>query len=98
MSVKRQNDFRLQVAGATISGRPDIVAWRDDEAVIVDAKAAKPNPSHEIQVMLYMTWLPLINPMFQKVKPQERCTTVKKTSLTFRPPKLTTGSGKSPRG
>ena len=68
VSVERQNDFRLQVDGATISGRPDIVAWRDDEAVIVDAKTAKPNPSHEIQVMLYMSWLPLIDPRFQKVK------------------------------
>ena len=68
VSVERQNDFRLQLAGATISGRPDIVAWRDDEAVIVDAKAAKPNPSHEIQVILYMTWLPIIDPRFQKVK------------------------------
>ena len=67
VSVERQNDFRLQVEGATISGRPDIVAWRDDEAVIVDVKAAKPNPSHEIQVMLYMTWLPMIDPRFQKV-------------------------------
>ena len=35
----------------------------------MDAKAAKPNPSHEVQVMLYMTWLPMINPKFQKVKP-----------------------------
>ena len=43
-------------------------SWGDDEAVIVDAKAAKPNPSHEIQVMLYMTWLPMIDPRFQKVK------------------------------
>ena len=68
VSVERQNDFRLQLAGATISGRPDIVAWQDDQAVIVDAKAAKPNPSHEIQVMLYMTWLPMIDPRFQKVK------------------------------
>ena len=34
----------------------------------MDAKAAKPNPSHEIQVMLYMTWLPMIDPKFQKVK------------------------------
>ena len=68
VSVERQNDFRLQLAGATISGRPDIVAWRHDQAVIVDAKAAKPNPSHESQVMLYMTWLPLIDPRFQKVK------------------------------
>ena len=67
VTVERQNDFRLQVANATISGRPDIVAWRDDEAVVVDAKAAKPNPSHEIQVMLYMTWLPMIDPKFQQV-------------------------------
>ena len=67
VTVERQNDFRLQVANATISGRPDIVAWRDDQAVIVDAKAAKPNPSHEIQVMLYMTWLPLVDPRFHKV-------------------------------
>ena len=68
VTVERQNDFRLQVATTTISGRPDIVAWRDNEAVIVDAKAAKPNPSHEIQVMLYMTWLPMIDPKFQQVK------------------------------
>ena len=66
VSVERQNDFRLQLGGATITGRPDIVAWRDDEAVIVDAKAAKPNPSHEIQVMLYMSWLPLVNPKLQE--------------------------------
>ena len=36
--------------------------------MIVDAKAAKPNPSHEIQVMLYMTWLPTIDARFQKMK------------------------------
>ena len=68
VSVERQNGFRLKLAGATISGRLDIVAWRDNEAVIVDAKAAKPNPSHEIQVMLYMSCLPLIDPRFQKLK------------------------------
>ena len=68
VSVERQNDFRLQLAGSTISGRPDIVAWRDNEAVIVAAKAANPNPSHEIQVMLYMTWLPLIDPRFHSAK------------------------------
>ena len=44
------------------------MAWRDGEAVIVDAKAAKPNPSHEIQVMLYMTWLPLVNTKLQEGK------------------------------
>ena len=66
--MERQNDFRLNLAGATISGRPDLVASRDDEAVIVDIKAAKPNLSHEIQVMLYMAWLPLADGRYRKVK------------------------------
>ena len=65
VTVERQNDFRLNLAGATISGRPDLVASRDDETIIVDVKAAKPNPSHEIQVMLYMAWLPLADRRYQ---------------------------------
>ena len=68
VTVERQNDFKVYAGQATISGRPDLVAIRDDEAVIVDAKAAKPNPSHEIQVMLYMSWLPLVNPNLHEVK------------------------------
>ena len=66
VTVEAQNQFKLFLENGTISGKPDIVAWRDDEAVIADAKAAKPNPSHEIQVMLYMAWLPLSNPNLQK--------------------------------
>ena len=68
VTVERQNDFKVYAGDTTISGRPDIIAWRDNETVIVDAKAANPNPSHEIQVMLYMTWLPVLNPKFQQVK------------------------------
>ena len=34
-------------------------------------KAAKPNPSNEIQVMLYMSWLPLVNPKLQQVNLSE---------------------------
>ena len=34
----------------------------------MDAKAAKPNPSHDTQVMLYMTWLAVINPELQQAK------------------------------
>ena len=68
VTVERQNDFRLNLAGATISGRPGLVASRDDETIIVDVKAAKPNPSHEIQVMLYMAWLPLADRRYREVK------------------------------
>ena len=72
VTVERQNDFRLQLGGATISGRPDIVAWRDDEAVIVDAKAAKPNPSHEIQVMLYIMLLQLAGGPYREMRMSAR--------------------------
>ena len=65
VTVERQNEFRLNLAGATISGRPDLVTSRDDETIIVDVKAAKPNPGHEIQVMLYITWLPLAHGRYQ---------------------------------
>ena len=41
------------------------MASRDEETIIVDVKAAKPNPSHEIQVMLYMAWLPLVDGRYQ---------------------------------
>ena len=68
MAVERQNDFRLNLAGATRSGRPDLVASRNDETIIVDVKGAQPNPSHEIQVMLYMAWLPLADGRYREVK------------------------------
>ena len=44
VAVEHQNEFRLKLQGATISGRPDLVAARGDEALIVDAKAALPRP------------------------------------------------------
>ena len=68
VTVERQNDFKVYAGEATISGRPDLVALRNGEAVIVDVKAAKPNPSHGIQVMLYIAWLPLADGRYREVK------------------------------
>ena len=59
VTVERQNEFRLQLAGAIISGRADVLATRDDQLVIIDAKAAQPSQAHEIQVMLYMLFFKL---------------------------------------
>ena len=55
VTVEAQKQFELFLENGTISGKSDIVAWRDDEAVIVDAKAAKPNPSQEILNNLLFT-------------------------------------------
>ena len=49
------------LAGATVSGRMDLVTTRDDELVIIDVKAANPSQAHEIQVILYMMFLQLMD-------------------------------------
>ena len=54
VTLESQNEFRLFLAGATVSGRMDLVATRGDEVVIIDAKAGKPSDAHAVQVMLYM--------------------------------------------
>ena len=59
VTLETQNEFRLHLAGATISGRMDLVATRGDEMVIIDAKAAQPSEAHAVQVMLYMLFLQL---------------------------------------
>ena len=68
VAVEHQNDFKVTLQGATISGRPDRVATRNDEAVIVDAKAAQCGQAHEIQVMLYMMFLPLADRLYSDLK------------------------------
>ena len=61
VTLENQNEFRIPLAGATVSGRIDLVATRDDELVIIDVKAANPSQAHEIQVMLYMMFLQLMD-------------------------------------
>ncbi len=52
VTLESQNEFGIEINAATISGRPDILPTRDDELVIIDAKAAQRSQAHEIQVML----------------------------------------------
>ena len=53
VTLENQNEFRIQLAGATVSGPMDVVATRDQELVIIDAKAARPSEAYAVQVMLY---------------------------------------------
>ncbi len=48
VDVEAQNRFELRGKSATPAGRPDLVARRDDEAVIVGAKTGQENPSHVV--------------------------------------------------
>ena len=58
VDVEAQNRFELRGKTATLAGRPDIIAHREDEAVIVDAKTGHDSPSHAVQVMIYLYAVP----------------------------------------
>ena len=53
-----QNSFVLRGHTATLAGKPDLVAIRDNEAVVIDVKVGQPNPANTAQVMLYLYALP----------------------------------------
>ena len=56
--TEAQNAFRLRGASATLSGKPDLIAFKRGDAVIIDAKTGKPSPSHNAQVLTYMYAVP----------------------------------------
>ena len=58
VAVEGQNNFQLRGRSATLSGKPDLIAHRDDEAVIVDAKTGQESPSHAVQLMIYLYAVP----------------------------------------
>ena len=58
VDVEGQNRFELRGRTATLAGRPDLIAHRDDEAVVVDAKTGHDSPSHAVQVMIYLYAVP----------------------------------------
>ena len=58
VDVEGQNSFQLRGRSATLSGKPDLIAHRDDHAVIVDAKTGQESPSHTVQLMIYLYAVP----------------------------------------
>ena len=47
VSVEHQNSFRLRGETATLAGRPDIVAKRNQRIDIIDVKTGQPQDWHE---------------------------------------------------
>ena len=74
VEVEGQNSFQLRGKSATLAGRPDLVARRDDEAVIVGAKTGQENPSHVVQVMIYLYAVPKALEKYRNLKPRGQVT------------------------
>ena len=60
-----QNAFRLRGVTATLAGKPDLIAVRNGDAVIVDAKTGRNSPHHAVQVLTYMYAVPRALPEYR---------------------------------
>ena len=60
-----QNAFRLRGATATLAGKPDLIAVKGGDAVIIDAKTGWPSPHHSAQVLTYMYAVPKALPEYR---------------------------------
>jgi len=66
--TEKQNSFSLKgKTGITLGGKPDLIAIKDSEGLIVDAKTGQPKDSDAVQVMIYMWAIPLALPRFKNV-------------------------------
>lgn len=64
--VEDQNAFKLSgKIGATLAGKPDLIALRDDVVHIIDCKTGMPRHSDQIQVLVYMLILPYVRPAWK---------------------------------
>ena len=68
VNIERQNSFQLQGRSATLAGKPDLIARRDDEAVVIDAKTGHESASHIVQVMIYLYSIPRALEQYQNLK------------------------------
>ena len=56
--TENQNGFRLRGKFATLAGKPDLIAVKGQDAVIIDAKTGRSSPHHAAQVLTYMYAVP----------------------------------------
>ena len=74
VDVDTQNRFELRGKSVTLADRPNLVARRGDEAVIVGAKTGQENPSHLVQVMIYLYAVPKALAKYRNLKPRGQVT------------------------
>ncbi len=69
VSVEEENAFRrVGRTGIVVSGKPDLVAFRDGTAIIEDCKTGRPRTSDTAQVLVYLLLFPIGNPRCAGVK------------------------------
>ena len=56
--TEEQNRFNLRGQSAVLAGKPDLIACKGDEVVVIDTKTGRSSTAHPVQVMLYMYALP----------------------------------------
>ena len=65
--VENQNPFRLRGRYATLAGKPDLIAVKNANAVIIDAKTGRTSPHHAVQGMIYQYAVPLALAQYQGI-------------------------------
>jgi PD-(D/E)XK nuclease superfamily len=68
VTTENQNWFGLAGSVGTLSGKPDIIAVRDGDGLIVDTKTGTPRVADRVQVMLYLWAVPKCLPRFRGVR------------------------------
>jgi hypothetical protein len=59
--LEEQNKFTLRGRAATVGGKPDIVAVKQHDALVIDCKTGAPRNSDSLQVLTYMRILPHVH-------------------------------------
>jgi hypothetical protein len=54
VKIEDENAFQLKGRTAILAGKPDLVATRGLEAIVVDEKSGEPKPEHVWQVLIYL--------------------------------------------
>ena len=55
---ENQNLFRLRGNAATLADKPDLIAEKDNDVVVIDAKTTRPSPAHRVLVIFYRNAVP----------------------------------------
>ncbi len=68
--LEGENQIRYNAPhGVTVVGRPDLITIKDDSPTIYDVKTGQQKASDQIQVMIYMHFLPLTIEAYRGKKP-----------------------------